>query len=263
MRGDSSEFDDLEETAAGLLHYLQSLPCNAHEVTEQVQRGQEAELREVGAAVYPSTSLLNHACDPNVVRVSYGTTCVVRVIRPVPAGGELLDNYGLHWAVQAWSERQAALKRQYYFDCHCLACVEDWALHDDLPEKEYFLCDLCDAPPMYCYHEKDASKVEAFVTSRRAYLKATERRLGTGGVAADLQTLMNHIIVMDRVIAKPSLEYNNCQEVMKLHFFTEGNCYQQSTKADTNSMGSWKNNVTSDTFNCIEMLYEKNKRVTA
>ena len=257
-----SKYSDLEETAAALLHFLQSLPCNAHEISEQVQRGQDAELREVGAAVYPSVSLLNHACDPNVLRVSHGTCCVVRVIQPVPAGGELLDNYGFHWAVQGWSQRQAALQRQYYFDCHCRACAEDWAPHDDLPEKEYFLCDLCDAPPMYCYHEKDASKVKAFAGSRRTFLKTMESR-GKDGVVEDIEPLVRHLAVMEGVIAKPSREYNNCQEAVKLHFFAKGNSYQEFVDTQTTAANSKKETGTNETLNCIERLYGKNKRITA
>ena len=258
----SSNDDDLEETAAGLLHYLQSLPCNAHEVSEQVQLHQSAELREVGAAVYPSASLLNHACDPNVVRVSHGTSCVVRVIRPVAAGDELLDNYGFHWAVQSWSQRQTALKRQYHFDCHCLACTEDWALHVDLPDKEYFLCDLCDVPPMYCYHEKDAGKLEAFASSRQKYLQVMNGRRERDSAAEDLQTLIGHLTVMDRVIARPSLAYNNCQEAVKAHLFAEGNCYQESVKTKPDVTSSGKGTEMAEKLNCIERLYGKN-RVTA
>ncbi|XP_043236320.1 SET and MYND domain-containing protein 4-like [Amphibalanus amphitrite] len=259
----SKEGSDLEETAAALLHYLQSLPCNAHEISEQVVRGEEAELREVGAAVYPSVSLLNHSCDPNVLRVSHGTACVVRVIQPVPAGGELLDNYGFHWAVQGWTERQAALRGQYFFDCRCRACTEDWAPHMDLPEKEYFLCDLCDAPPIYCYHEKDASKVEAFTRSRRAFMKAMERRKQRGGTADDVEALVNHMRVMQRVIAKPSREFNNCQEAVKLHFFAEGNSYQELAEKQPTAKSMLKEAGTTETLNCIERLYGKNKRITA
>lgn len=30
-------------------------------------------------------------------------------------------------------ERQETLKKQYYFDCQCPACQEDWPLYKDLP----------------------------------------------------------------------------------------------------------------------------------
>ncbi|KAF0289973.1 SET and MYND domain-containing protein 4 [Amphibalanus amphitrite] len=193
----------------------------------------------------------------------HGTACVVRVIQPVPAGGELLDNYGFHWAVQGWTERQAALRGQYFFDCRCRACTEDWAPHMDLPEKEYFLCDLCDAPPIYCYHEKDASKVEAFTRSRRAFLKAMERRKQRGGTVDDVEALVNHLRVMQRVVAKPSREFNNCQEAVKLHFFAEGNSYQELAETQPTAKSMLKEAGTTETLNCIERLYGKNKRITA
>ncbi|XP_037079259.1 uncharacterized protein LOC119100256 [Pollicipes pollicipes] len=248
----------LEETAAVLLHYLQSLPCNAHEVSEQVRCGSDSELREVGAAVYPTVSLLNHSCDPNVLRVSHGTSCVVHVIRPVPAGHELLDNYGYHWAVQDWTERQEALRKQYHFACHCRACTEDWAPHNELPEREFFRCELCDAPPLYCYHEKNKVVVEEFNRSRKAYLQALGQ-LKQDGTPMDVQPLIRHLVVMDRVLARPSRDFNKCQEAIKLCFFSQGNCYHESEQAEKKSESATS---AREPRNCIERLYGKNVSIS-
>ncbi|GLG94637.1 Uncharacterized protein GBIM_01812 [Gryllus bimaculatus] len=65
-----------------LLRHLQNLPCNAHEVTEYVRMQSTeghhvAESIEIGAAAYATLSLLNHGCDPGVVRHSVAGDCVV------------------------------------------------------------------------------------------------------------------------------------------------------------------------------------------
>jgi SET and MYND domain-containing protein len=83
-----------------LLRHLQNLPCNAHEVSELVRT--EAENNEegapvwksfeIGAAAYAMLSLVNHSCDPNVVRHSYqGDTAVLRAVRPIAEGEEVSE----------------------------------------------------------------------------------------------------------------------------------------------------------------------------
>merc|ERR1712098_678032 len=54
-----------------LLTHLQNLPCNAHEIAEmEVPSGtvKDSVQSEIGAASYGTLSLINHSCDPNVVR---------------------------------------------------------------------------------------------------------------------------------------------------------------------------------------------------
>lgn len=66
--------------AVGMLHHLQTIQCNAYEIVENVYKETSHvwEPREIGGAIYPTVSLVNHSCYPNVVRHSYpaGTECV-------------------------------------------------------------------------------------------------------------------------------------------------------------------------------------------
>lgn len=78
-------------------------------------------------------SLLNHSCSPNVVRHCHGTAMVLRALRPIPAGQQLLDNYGYHHAVMRRDERRRQLQAQYRFLCECDACRDDWPLYQQLP----------------------------------------------------------------------------------------------------------------------------------
>lgn len=47
-----------------------------------------------GGGSFPFCSLVNHSCAPNLVRLSHKTANYVVVNRPIPAGGQLFDNYG-------------------------------------------------------------------------------------------------------------------------------------------------------------------------
>lgn len=80
--------------AGGLiLKYLQSMASNAHEISEmRVIPGNETktESSEIGSAAYSLLSLINHSCDPNVVRHSYfGSTVVLRAIQVIKKGEQV------------------------------------------------------------------------------------------------------------------------------------------------------------------------------
>ncbi|VDN16356.1 unnamed protein product, partial [Dibothriocephalus latus] len=62
--------------AALILYHLQAIPCNAHTYAETVlpkcQQGVSltaSVVRPLASCLYPTLSLVNHSCDPNVLRV--------------------------------------------------------------------------------------------------------------------------------------------------------------------------------------------------
>ena len=141
--------------AAHILKQIQMLPCNAHEVSElqvHVEPGEfgvnadfaNSVLKEMASAAYTTLSLLNHSCDPSVVRHCYGDTCVLRSIKYIRAGEPIIDNYGHLYPVEVKEDRLKNLKEQYYFDCACIACEKDWPLYSDISKevsKFHFLFD--------------------------------------------------------------------------------------------------------------------------
>ncbi|KAK5641696.1 hypothetical protein RI129_010243 [Pyrocoelia pectoralis] len=113
-----------------LLLHMQTGPSNFHEISEV----NNYELEEIGAGAYAFLSLLNHSCSPNVVRHCYGSSIVLRALRPLVKGEQLFDNYGYHHAVMHKEERQEHLSKQYFFECKCEACENNnWSLYGELP----------------------------------------------------------------------------------------------------------------------------------
>ena len=194
--------------ASTVLRLLQSFPCNAHEIAHiavpppsaEPCKLQQVRLTEIGSAAMPVLSLINHSCDPNVTRVCYGDVVVVKVIRPIGRGEEILDNYGYHFAIHERSQRQSKLESQYYFRCNCPPCAQDWPLYGETPRlvsradlSDAFLKDMDDYMTLPCY-PNDQSKLEEYASKFMGYIDAIEA---------------------DPLIRLPVWEYNGAQEAMK------------------------------------------------
>lgn len=128
-----------------LLRHIQFLQFNAHEIFEtELKKGQKLDQARtvfIGGGVYPTLSLFNHSCDPGVVRYFRGTKVVVRAIKRIPKGQNVAENYGPIFTVMNREERRAKLKLQYWFECQCTACREDWPSYERMENNVFrFRC---------------------------------------------------------------------------------------------------------------------------
>lgn len=242
-----NEKEDCKRRMVGghILRNLMMLPCNAHECSELIRKEgnlPESVTVEVGSAIYPCLSLINHSCDPNVVRHSYKNICVVRAIRNIPKGGELLDNYGALCALTPTEERRAKLDGQYFFTCQCLACTDDYPQYLDLPtETPVFKCDGCggpvfmpvdqkysDVPCSFCKLTHDLSpRLGSLAQSDEGYRGAMMEVLTGDGrnLGENIVALEGHLQQMDNLICRPWRDYNDCQEALKQCYACRANSY--------------------------------------
>lgn len=127
-----------------ILRNLQTLQFNAHEVAEFQQENLKDYGKSIfiGAAIYPNLALLNHSCDPGVVRYYKGNTVVARAVKNIRVGEIVAENYGPIFTESIREERRHVLKEQYWFDCCCKACDENWPLFKDMNNQIMrFRCD--------------------------------------------------------------------------------------------------------------------------
>lgn len=68
-------------------------------------------------------------------RYFQGTTVICRAIRTTFEGEMVAENYGPNFTQTPKNERQDILKRQYWFNCNCVACKEDWPLFSEMDES--------------------------------------------------------------------------------------------------------------------------------
>ena len=123
-----------------ILRHLQSISCNAHEISmlkldeESRKPLANSYANGIGAGIYAVLSIFNHSCDPHVTRNFVGSKCQVRTIRKVKKDEQVFDNYGVVYAVNELEERKAKLMNQYFFECRCVCCLDHWPLYDSIPK---------------------------------------------------------------------------------------------------------------------------------
>ena len=77
----------------------------------------------IALAVYPTASLINHSCQPNVALAFDGTELTARAIQPLQAGQAVLHCYGPQKGELVTPLRRQQLQEQYHFLCQCPSCV--------------------------------------------------------------------------------------------------------------------------------------------
>ncbi|KAK3911325.1 Annexin B9 [Frankliniella fusca] len=211
-----------------LLQHLQSLPCNAHEVSEMRVNCGAFESQEIGAAAYATLSLLNHSCDPNVVRHSYGDWAALRAIRPIKQGEEILDNYGYHHALHSVDYRQSQLSKQYFFSCCCEACQCSWPPYKEQPvTNPVFTCPQCGLVlnrdlqregnlPCSCGSITSIEKLEHELNKSSVSFRKVLSNVLLGECFEGVPTsIVDHLILLSKYVKRPWKEFSECQETMK------------------------------------------------
>lgn len=166
------EFKD-KETALYLLggiilRFLQITACNGIEITEMAigENLTKSHPETIGLAFFPTVCLINHSCDPVMELIFYENTCVVRALRNILSGQELTIDYGYLYYITTKQQRQLSLKAQYFFDCSCPACANNWSVKQNLP---------CNIPQLKC---TECSTILSPFNNNASNLSNTDRAKG-------------------------------------------------------------------------------------
>lgn len=174
--------------------------------------------------------------------VSGRSSAVVRTIRPIKNGEEILDNYGYHYAVMEKEDRQKTLSGQYFFVCQCSACLDNWPTYPSIPTSLEVLpgCD-------------EKATVRKHQMLSKNYKKAFDDVL-QGRYGGALPILIEYLNFLDQVkILKTRLSPK---------MFKIWNCYSRIFKGlfvITTSVKKPSNNVLAPWLTFIFLLCIKNK----
>lgn len=133
-----------------ILHHIAQMICNGHAITKvdfsstsTKKNTVSEEKQRIATAIYPSASMMNHSCDPNITNSFVNDYLVVQASRNIPKGEEVFNCYGPHFHTTKLSERQEILRNQYFFDCKCVRCSSKVEF---LTKFEALKCQQCSGP---------------------------------------------------------------------------------------------------------------------
>ncbi|CAH1968869.1 unnamed protein product [Acanthoscelides obtectus] len=97
-------------------------------------------LVNVACGMFPSVSIMNHSCRPNVTNFFICDTIVVKALDDISENKEIYNCYGIDYRIMNREQRQMACRSLYHFDCKCEICTN--------PSKEVdvldsYLCPKC------------------------------------------------------------------------------------------------------------------------
>ena len=229
-----------------LFRFIQIVQCNAYTVCETLVTNDYTLCKpfDIGLGLYPTQSLLNHSCNPNTEAIYIDNRCQIRATKNISAGEEVTIDYGPVFYLQPKEERQAILKHQYFFDCKCEACLQDWPLLENLPSEYPVLkCIKCGNPMsalepdkrgvvvcQKCHQEHNISKITNTFMKYHKDLKNSTQALTEGDIEDNLPKIIKYLILMDKYLSHPCKEFISCQATIKQCFRLIGNTVRLSNR---------------------------------
>lgn len=221
-----------------VLRHLQSISCNAHEISqlklnpEEKKPLEKAVAKGIGAGIYALLSIFNHSCEPHVTRNFIGSRCQVRMIRNANKNDEIFDNYGVIYAVNPFDERYEKLVQQYFFTCRCRPCTLSWPLYEKIPSDITRINIICPECKTQGRATPGCSQCENELDSVRVFQFLSEKGLGNllcfrdtvdlqevqtqKKVALIYDSFCEYLQILDEYdIKRPFREINDYQEALK------------------------------------------------
>ncbi|KAJ8964737.1 hypothetical protein NQ314_004668 [Rhamnusium bicolor] len=94
----------------------------------------------IACGMFPSVSIMNHSCRPNVTNFFICDTIIVKALEDISENDEVFNCYGIDYRGMNRKQRQIACRSLYHFECKCVICID--------PSKEVdmldsYLCPKC------------------------------------------------------------------------------------------------------------------------
>ncbi|XP_067951536.1 SET and MYND domain-containing protein 4-like [Watersipora subatra] len=230
------EHPDVVYVGTLLLRHVQQLICNAHAITvvdsmRTAEKGANEKVmsqrqEKLASAIYPTASLMNHSCAPNILASFVGPRLIVKNSVDLKAGEEVLNCYGPHYQKMERKERQQSLLSQYYFHCDCQPCIDESSCVSSLKALSCVKCSgrallisESEAKCEVCQQVYDARSQLKRLMQARQLLEDASVMSSDKGIA----TVQRAREMLDGVVHKHSMELANAFDLEAKLSASQGN----------------------------------------
>ncbi|XP_044254997.1 SET and MYND domain-containing protein 4-like [Tribolium madens] len=139
------DFDNLVKLVGGLItKHIAQLACNSSTIEQWTCSSSDLLFPDVlitiASGIFPSVSIMNHSCRPNVTNYFMCDTIVVKALEDIAQNEEIFNCYGIDYRGMEREQRQYACKELYHFECKCVICSDP---AHELDMLDSYLCPKC------------------------------------------------------------------------------------------------------------------------
>ncbi|XP_025602265.2 SET and MYND domain-containing protein 4-like isoform X2 [Athalia rosae] len=186
---DISKFPDIGFCGAIMLRACVIMSSNCFSVQ------QEPGLKS-GSGLYVLHSLQNHSCTPNTFRHFENLTMITRAVEPIHVGDQIFTCYGTAHGYMSKSERKKKILEEYFFECECPACYNDWPTYKEILQN----------------HIGSISKNKELVQKLKPF---KERLLKNNH---DVDAVKSVLKILDKEVTKPCEEVVHAVQFLKSYY---------------------------------------------
>ncbi|EDS28111.1 conserved hypothetical protein [Culex quinquefasciatus] len=140
-----------------IMHHAMILPVNSFELSFEDYEDKACKREVLMEGIYTILSMINHSCAPNSQPMNGSDdNLALYVLRPIKTGSPITIKYCVKFAITPLQERREYLSENYYFECQCEACANDYPLLENL--KVVLQKDMKHESMRYCKSNKHDPK---------------------------------------------------------------------------------------------------------
>ena len=140
-------------------------------------------------------------------------------------GEEVCENYGPIFFHSPRDDRKERLKKQYWFECQCIPCQENWPLMHEMSEDQLnFKCSMCSGsvcfqtsstnPLLRCSCGTPVPVLQALkaITETDMMHEKAKKAMAAGKLAEAQDLYSKYLTTLDKHLAPPYTDYYKIQQ---------------------------------------------------
>ncbi|XP_050315438.1 SET and MYND domain-containing protein 4-like [Anthonomus grandis grandis] len=140
-----NESTDLITYVGGLItKHIAQLSCNSSIIEHWSYSSTDLLFPDIlitiACGMFPSVSIMNHSCRPNVTNFFICDTLVVKALEDIPERDEVFNCYGIDYRGMSRHQRQVACRSLYHFECKCVICSDQ---SKEVEMLDSYICPKC------------------------------------------------------------------------------------------------------------------------